>query len=172
MKLYACVTLLVICTMIIGCADSAAQGAVENKIAVKENQQSMDTFKEKTVEKKIKSNQNDLGAFSPEAAFEYMKKTPNLLIVDAAATRWYQTKTFEGAVNIPVEELSDAELTEAVKKLPTGQPILVHCRRGMVAPQVYRRIKEVRPDVPEISWLDGEPLFDEYNAWVKGEPVK
>ena len=172
MKLYAYVTLLVICTMIMGCADSAAQGTVGNKIAVKENQQSMDTSKEKTVEKKIKSSQNDLGAFSSEAAFEYMKKTPNLLIVDAAATRWYQTKTFEGAVNIPVEELSDTELTEAVKKLPAGQPILVHCRRGMVAPQVYRRIKEIRPDVPEISWLDGEPMFDEYNALVEGKHVK
>jgi len=41
----------------------------------------------------------------------------------------------------------------------------------MVAPQVYRRIKEIRPDVPEISWLDGAPLFDEYNAWVKDTPV-
>lgn len=170
MKLYACMTLLAICTIIMGCGDSAAQGTAEKEISVAEKQESMGASTEKAVDEK-KSKQNDLGAFSPEAAFEYMKEKPNLLIVDAAATRWYQTKTFEGAVNIPVEELSNTELTEAVKKLPAGQPILVHCRHGMVAPQVYRRIKEIRPDVPEISWLDGAPLFDEYNAWVRDTPV-
>ena len=103
---------------------------------------------------------------SPEAALDYMKQAKNLLIVDAAAERWYNEKTFTGAVNVPVEELSDEQLTVKVKELPTDRPIIVHCRLGMVAPQVYRRIKEVRPDVPEISWLKGKPLFDEYNAWI------
>lgn len=158
MKLYVLMALLVICAVTMACADSAAQESQPEKISVAETESTI--------------RQNDLGALSPEEAFDYMKKTPKLLIVDAATTRWYQTKTFEGAVNVPVEELSDSELTEAVKKLPTGQPILVHCRRGMVAPRVYRRIKEVRPDVPEISWLNGTPLFDEYNAWVKSEHKK
>ncbi len=111
--------------------------------------------------------QQDLGELSPEKALDYMRNTPNILIVDAATRRWYQNKTFTGAVNIPVEELSDQELTEAIKKLPAGRPVIVHCRLGMVAPQVYNRIKELRSDIPSICWLNGKPPFDEYNDWVQ-----
>ncbi len=34
MKLYACMTLLAICTIIMGCGDSAAQGTAEKEISV------------------------------------------------------------------------------------------------------------------------------------------
>ena len=73
MKLYACMTLLAICTIIMGGGDSAAQGTAEKEISVAEKQESMGASTEKAVDEK-KSKQNDLGAFSPEAAFEYMKE--------------------------------------------------------------------------------------------------
>ncbi|MCM1190661.1 MAG: rhodanese-like domain-containing protein [bacterium] len=40
---------------------------------------------------------------------EYMKTTENLVIIDVAATKWYDENHFEGAVNIPIEELSSGE---------------------------------------------------------------
>lgn len=149
----------------VGCTDSAAQSARQEQATSINSQQDAKMTKE--VKERISAVQNDMGALSPENALAYMKSTKNLLIVDAAAKRWYEQKTFTGAVNMPVEELTDEELTEAAKKLPAGRPVLVHCRRGMVAPQAYRRIKEVRPDIPEIAWLDGTPLFDEYNEWLQ-----
>ena len=164
MKICTAALFLAAALLSVGCADSAAQSARQEQTAVIDSRQNEKISQE--VKETMVTMQNDIGTLSPKEALAYMKKTENLLIVDAAAKRWYEQKTFTGAVNMPVEELSDAELTEAAKKLPAGHPVLVHCRRGMVAPQVYRRIKEVRPDIPEIAWLDGTPLFDEYNEWV------
>lgn len=110
-----------------------------------------------------------LGALSPEEALTYMEKTENLLIVDVAAKRWYDEKHFEGAVNIPIEELDDAEEEALYKSLPSGRPVIMHCRLGMIVPGAYGKLSALRPDIPEISYIDGAPLFDEYNARRAGE---
>lgn len=34
--------------------------------------------------------QKDLGALTPEAALDYMKRTKDLVIVDVAAEKWYR----------------------------------------------------------------------------------
>ena len=113
--------------------------------------------------------QKDLGALTPEAALDYMKRTKDLVIVDVPAEKWYRQKTFTGAVNIPIEELTSAEADERYREIPAGRPVLLHCRRGMIVPGAYRRVKELRPDIPEISCIDGAPLFDEYNDWLAAQ---
>ncbi|MBS5062820.1 MAG: rhodanese-like domain-containing protein [Hungatella hathewayi] len=114
-------------------------------------------------------SQNAMGAMSPEAALEYMKETRDLVIIDVAATRWYDENHFEGAANIPIEEL-DSEAEDALyMKIPVGRPVLMHCRRGMIVPGAYDRVLELRPDIPEISYIDGAPQFDEYNEWLESQ---
>lgn len=113
--------------------------------------------------------QKDLGGISPEKALEYMKTTENLVIVDVASRTNYARKHFEGAVNIPIENLSSDEEKELYMKLPKGRPIMLHCRLGMIVPGAYRTLKALRPDIPEISYIDGRPPFDEYNDWVKSK---
>ena len=113
--------------------------------------------------------QNAMGAMSPEAALEYMKETKDLEIVDVAATRWYDDNHFEGAINIPIEEL-DSEAEDALyREIPAGRPVMMHCRRGMIVPGAYDRVLELRPDIPEISYIDGTPQFDEYNQWMESQ---
>lgn len=107
------------------------------------------------------------GAMNPQEALEYMKRTSNLVIVDVAARRWYSQEHFEGAVNIPIEELSSEEEKELYLKLPEGRPVLLHCRLGMIVPGAYKILKQLRPDIEEISYIDGRPLFSEYNDWKK-----
>lgn len=113
-----------------------------------------------------KTEVNAIGAMSPEDALEYMQATPDLVIVDVAATRWYEENHFEGAIHIPIEELDDEAENARYMELPAGQPVLIHCRLGMIAPGAYERVLELRGDIPEISYIDGAPLFDEYNAWL------
>lgn len=112
---------------------------------------------------------NDLGALSPEDALEYMKKTPDLIIVDVAATRWYDEEHFENAMNIPIEELDSEEEDALYMEIPAGHPVLLHCRRGMIVPGAYERVKELRSDIPEISYIDGTPPFAEYNEWLANQ---
>lgn len=109
--------------------------------------------------------QNDLGGMDPAQALEYMKTTKNLVIVDVATRRWFATKHFAGAVNIPIENISSDEAAELYRNLPAGRPVLLHCRLGMVVPGAYQTLKALRPDIPEVAYIAGKPLFDEYNAW-------
>lgn len=109
---------------------------------------------------------NALGGLSPEDALQYMKETDNLVIVDVATTDRYNTEHFEGAINIPIEEL-DSEAEDALyKEIPADRPVLLHCRLGMIVPGAYRRVLELRQDIPETAYIDGAPLFGEYNEWV------
>ena len=109
-----------------------------------------------------------LGALTPEAALEYMKTEKNLVIVDVAAKRYFDRDHFAGAVNIPIEELDGEEEDELYAALPKGRPVLLHCRLGMIVPGAYERLAELRPDIPEIAYIDGAPLFREYNEWLAG----
>ena len=114
-------------------------------------------------------SQNAIGAMSPEDALVYMQETENLVIVDVAATRWYGENHFEGAINIPIEELDSAAEDALYMELPADRPVLLHCRLGMIVPGAYGRVLELRPDIPEISYIDGVPPFDEYSEWLEGE---
>lgn len=109
--------------------------------------------------------QNDLGAVTPEKALEYMKTTQNLVIVDVASVTNYNRQHFEGAVNVPIENISGTDADKLYRELPQGRPVILHCRRGAIVPGAYRRVKELRPDIPEISYIAGVPPFDAYNQW-------
>ena len=95
-----------------------------------------------------------------------MKKTKNLVIVDVAPRKAYDKGHFIGAISIPIEGLSKEEEDKRYKELiPAGKPVLIHCRRAIFAPNAYKRIVELRPDIPEISYINGAPLIQPYNEW-------
>lgn len=108
---------------------------------------------------------SDLGAMTPQGALEYMKSTGNLVIVDVATITHFNRIHFEGAVNIPIENINSNEAKKRYMELPAGRPVILHCRQGAIVPSVYRTLKECRPDIPEISYIAGAPLFDAYNDW-------
>ena len=109
------------------------------------------------------------GPISPKDALEYMKTKKDLVIVDVAAKRWYAQEHFKGAVNIPIEELSADEEKELYLQLPKGRPVVMHCRLGMIVPGAYRTLKQLRPDISEIYYIDGKPLFEAYNEWITSQ---
>ena len=118
------------------------------------------------------SQTQERGALKSQEALVYMKSTPSLVIVDVAAKRWYKQTHFEGAINIPIEELSAEEEKECYRQLPKGRPVLLHCRLRMIVPGAYRTLKELRPDIPEITYIDGKPPFEAYNQWVASQKDK
>lgn len=103
-----------------------------------------------------------LGALSPKKALEYMKTVKNLVIVDVATAREYKEEHFEGAVNIHY-----TQMPERYNEIPKNSTVLLHCRLGIVVPRAYRVLLEKRPDLKEISYIDGAPLFKDYNNWLK-----
>lgn len=111
--------------------------------------------------------QRDLGSLEPSRALEYMTTTKNLVIIDVATKRWFATNHFINAVNIPIENISSDEAEALYREIPSGHPVLLHCRLGMIAPGAYRTLKRLRPDIPEISYISGRPSFNEYNNWYE-----
>lgn len=54
-------------------------------------------------------------------------------------------------------------------EIPADRPVLMHCRRGMIVLGAYERILKLRPDIEEISYIDGVPQFDAYNEWLNDQ---
>ena len=127
------------------------------------------TNSEKNISQPELAKPESSGPISPKEALEYMKTKKDLVIVDVAAKRWYEQEHFEGAVNIPIEELSAEEEKELYLQLPKGRPVIMHCRLGMIVPGAYRTLKQLRPDISEIYYIDGKPLFEAYNEWVASQ---
>jgi len=107
-----------------------------------------------------KTGQKALGGLAPEEALEYMKKTKDVFILDIAPAEKYEETHFEGALNIPFSDLA-ARMDE----IPKDRPVIVHCRLGKVSEKNYPKIMEARPDIPEIAYIAGTPLFEQYSEW-------
>ena len=124
------------------------------------------TNSEKNISRPEPVKPESSGPISPKEALEYMKTAKDLVIVDVAAKRWYAQEHFKEAVSIPIEELSAEEEQELYLRLPKNRPVVMHCRRGMIVPGAYRMLKQLRPDISEIYYIDGKPLFEAYNEWA------
>ena len=111
-------------------------------------------------------NGKQLGGMKPEAALTYMQKTANIVIVDVREPR-YIDNYFQGSIRIPWTEMG-----ERFNEIPKGRPVILNCGLGWVAPKAYKILTEKRKDIPELSWIDGAPKFDEYNKWLKQQKKK
>ena len=109
------------------------------------------------------TSQKALGGLTPSQALEYMKKKPNLYILDVSPPEKFKEIHFIGSYNIPTNQL-----VSRIDEIPKDRPVIVHCRLGRTCVKAYPLIIKLRPDIPEISFVDGAPLFEEYNAWKKG----
>jgi rhodanese-related sulfurtransferase len=158
------ITALALCALVIftGCGNSPKKA--EN------NSAKPATTTTEQVKPASNTGQKALGAITPEQGLEYMQKTKDLVIVDVAPLKHYNKEHFVGAISIPIENITKEEETKRYKELPKGKPVLVHCRKGIYAPPAYKRLLEVRPDIPEVSYIAGAPLFKRYNEWFNLQP--
>ena len=103
---------------------------------------------------------------APVDALEYMKKTPNLFILDVRPEERHKEISFVGSTNIPL-----AVLQERLGEIPKDRPVMIHCRLGVTSLKAYPIVMEGRPDIPVLAFIEGEPPFEAYNTW-KTEKMK
>lgn len=77
---------------------------------------------------------------SPEEAFSYIEKSPDLFILDVRTPEEFNQKHLPDAVNIPVDELSGR-----VGELPENRPLLIYCRSGIRAENAARMLEPLMP---------------------------
>ena len=107
-----------------------------------------------------------LGGLSPENALEYMKNTPELVIIDVREPKWID-RYFTGSMRIPWTEME-----RRYSEVPSDKPILLNCGAGVVAPRAYKILQEKRKDLKSLCYIAGTPLFSEYNKWLKSNKEK
>ena len=77
---------------------------------------------------------------SPEEAFSYIEKSPDVFILDVRTPEEFNRKHLPDAVNIPVDELSGR-----VDELPENRPLLIYCRSGIRAENAARMLEPLMP---------------------------
>lgn len=72
----------------------------------------------------------------------------------------------EGTGNAAGKE-EEPEMAERYDEIPEGCPVILHCGAGVVSVPAYETLIEKRPDIPELSYIDGAPPIKEYNEWLE-----
>ena len=101
-----------------------------------------------------------LGGLTPEAALEFLKTTPNVVIVEVNTDYWKLKTGFIGALHIPHDQMA-----ERYDEIPDGVPVILHCGAGVVSVPAYETLCEKRPNIPVLGYIAGHPPVAEYNKW-------
>ena len=86
-------------------------------------------------------------------AWERIRTTPSLLIVDVRTPREFKDRHLRGSVNAPLFDLH-----RLAPKLPSGRPVLVVSLQGIRSIQACKLLKRLRPDIRDVAYADG-PIF-------------
>ncbi len=87
------------------------------------------------------------------AAFKkiVMENPGSVMLIDVRDKDEFDKGSFKTAVNIPVDNL-EAKIPE----LPTDKPIVFVCGTGARSGESYYMVKDVRPELKNVYYLDGE----------------
>lgn len=113
-----------------------------------------DTKKRAETDTADKTRTHLLGGISPEEALEYMKRTPNLVMVEVNAPEWKRKEGFTGALWIPYTEMPQRH-----HEIPKGRPVLLHCGGGIVSKMPARHGRKNARIFPKWAILLVHPLY-------------
>lgn len=85
----------------------------------------------------------------------------SILLIDVRDSEEYAKASLPGSVNIPTEELE--------KKLPgmkVDRPIVFVCSTGARSGEAYYMVQDLRPDLKEVYYMDGEITYDDQGGYT------
>ena len=95
------------------------------------------------------------GPVEPEAAKALVQQQQDLVVLDVRNPNEFVVAHYPNALNIPVNELETR-----FAEVPVGRPVLVHCGMGRRAKRGYEILREKRPDIKDLYYIKGEPIFN------------
>jgi rhodanese-related sulfurtransferase len=85
-----------------------------------------------------------------------LKRSPmSMYIVDVRDPGEYKAGAIKGSVNIPVDKLA-----KSLDKLPADKPVVFVCGTGARSGEAYYMVKDLRPQMTEVYYIDGEVTFN------------
>lgn len=95
--------------------------------------------------------QGEIAALSPEEAQEYVRDTPNLLIIDVRSRKEFADGHLVHAINMPLYAFQ-----RMAKDIPANVPVLLHCQYGYRSLQAYKLLRRLRPDIQDVRFAAGQ----------------
>jgi rhodanese-related sulfurtransferase len=101
------------------------------------------------------------------ATFEKIlkEKPDSILLIDVRDADDYKKGTFKTAVNIPTDDLE-----KKVKTLPSDKPIVFVCNTGAKSGEAFYMLKDLRPDLKEVYYLEAEVLYKKDGTYTIKKP--
>jgi rhodanese-related sulfurtransferase len=112
-------------------------------------------------------NGKEEGSVDTETFKKIVAKNPeSIMLIDVRDADEFKTGSFKTAINIPVELLEDK-----IKTLPTDKPIVFVCGTGARSGESFYMVQDLRPEMKNVYYLEGELTFKKDGSFEVTEPV-
>ena len=107
------------------------------------------------------------GSIDTETFKKVVKSSPDsIYLVDVRDPDEFASGSFKTAVNIPVDTLE-----EKIRTLPTDKPIVFVCGTGARSGESFYMVQDLRPEMKNVYYLEGELTFSKDGSFKITEPV-
>jgi rhodanese-related sulfurtransferase len=90
----------------------------------------------------------------------------SIFLVDVRDKDEFEKGTLKTAINIPVDELENR-----IKNLPADKPIVFVCGTGARSGESYYMLKDLRPELKNVYYLDAEMTVHKDGSFTLKKPV-
>lgn len=105
------------------------------------------------------------GTIDAKAFAEIIAKRPDsILLIDVRDADEYEKGSMKHAVHMTVDELE-----KKINTLPVDKPIVFVCGTGARSGESYYMVKDLRPEIKEVYYLEGEITFKEDGTYELSE---
>ncbi len=107
------------------------------------------------------------GSVDTETFKKIVKDNPDsIMLIDVRDADEYTEGSFKSAVNIPVDQLE-----AKIKTLPIDKPIVFVCGTGARSGESYYMVQDLRPEMKNVYYLEGELTFKQDGSFEIKEPA-
>jgi len=107
------------------------------------------------------------GSIDTETFKKIVTTSPESIhLIDVRDSDEFADGSFKTAVNMPVDTLE-----EKIKTLPTDKPIVFVCGTGARSGESYYMVQDLRPEMKNIYYLEGELTFSKDGSFKITEPA-
>jgi rhodanese-related sulfurtransferase len=107
------------------------------------------------------------GSIDTETFKKVVKSSPeSIYLIDVRDPDEFAGGSFKSAVNMPVDTLE-----EKIKTLPTDKPIVFVCGTGARSGESYYMVQDLRPEMKNVYYLEGELTFSKDGSFKITEPA-
>lgn len=107
------------------------------------------------------------GSVDTEIFKKIIKNSPeSIMLIDVRDADEFNTGSFKTAINIPVDQLENK-----IKTLPTDKPVVFVCGTGARSGESFYMVQDLRPEMKNVYYLEGELTFKKDGSFKVKEPV-